>query len=111
MEMNDGEQVFYHDCAEDVAQAAKAELVPHSLKAFATKPSKIGWQEQAYDGRRAYIRCLQDKILPLELQDKYLEKSAVKWIIKAMDTSHSPFLSKPEILTRVVAEILKDFLE
>jgi hypothetical protein len=110
VEVNDGDQLFYNDCAEDVAQAAKAELVPHSLKAFATAPSKIGWRELAYDGHRAYIRCLQDRVLPLEQQDKYLTKTGVHWNIKTMNTSHSPFLSKPDDLIRVVAEILKDFL-
>lgn len=81
-------------------------LQPHSIKALNTTVDVLGWKE--YEGRRGYIRCLQDQAIPLVGQDHLLGRSG-EWNIKTMDASHSPFLSQPEQLTKNVAEIIAAF--
>lgn len=83
--------------------------MPHSELALKTGPSAIGWNDKAYDGRCAYIRCLQDKALPIGIQDHLIARSEVEWVVKSLDSSHSPFLSMPGELTRVLEEIVEEF--
>lgn len=102
-------ETFFNDCPPELAKRVTATLKPHSERAIKTAPSAIGWQDKAYDGRRAYIRCLQDKALPIEIQDSFIARSGVEWVVKTLDCSHSPFLSMPDELTAEVAEIVGEF--
>lgn len=72
-------------------------------------PSAIGWKEEDYNGRRAYIRCLEDEALPLVAQDAFIGGSGVDWIVKSMPTSHSPFLSRPDETAKVIEELVGEF--
>ncbi|CAI6088524.1 unnamed protein product [Clonostachys chloroleuca] len=102
-------ETFYSDCDPvEVAEILKT-VKPHSLKAFSEPPSALGIKEAGYNGRRAYIRCLQDKALPLPAQDAFVQNSGVEWIVKSMDTSHSPFLAVPDETVQLLAGIIKEF--
>ncbi|UKZ75426.1 hypothetical protein TrVFT333_003111 [Trichoderma virens FT-333] len=104
-------ETFYHDCPAEIASSVTATLKPHSEEALKTAPSAVGWQDKAYNGRRAYIRCLQDRALPITIQDHLIARSEVEWVVKALDSSHSPFLSMPDELARVLVEILEGFVK
>jgi pimeloyl-ACP methyl ester carboxylesterase len=52
---------------------------------------------------RAYIECLQDRTLPIELQRR-MQKSAPCDPVLTLDTDHSPFLSAPEMLVEAISE-------
>ena len=38
-----------------------------------------------------------------------MEKSGVEWKVKEVDTSHSPFASKPEELVKILVESAQQF--
>jgi hypothetical protein len=101
--------IFYNDCSDEVAEAAIKTLKPHSLGAFASPPCAMGIKEDGFNGRRAYIKCLKDNALPPSAQNTLLESSGVDWIIREMDTSHSPFLSVPDETVKVVEGLVKEF--
>ncbi|KAL7784832.1 Alpha/beta hydrolase fold-1 [Trichoderma ceciliae] len=100
---------LYNDCSTEVAERVIATLKGHSVQAVKSSPSAIGWREKAYDGRRGYIRCLQDNALPIAMQDHLLARSGVEWVVRTLDSSHSPFLSKPDELMGALAEIVGEF--
>ncbi|KAK4077100.1 uncharacterized protein Triagg1_4067 [Trichoderma aggressivum f. europaeum] len=102
-------ETFHHDCSAELASSVTKTLLPHSELALKTAPSAVGWKDEAYDGRRAYIRCLQDKALPIGIQEHLVARSEVEWVVKTLDSSHSPFLSMPGELTRVLEEIVEEF--
>ncbi|KAL7938504.1 hypothetical protein V8C35DRAFT_288281 [Trichoderma chlorosporum] len=104
-----GTDYLFNDCSNDIASSVMATLKPHSVEAMKTAPSAIGWQSKAYDGRRAYIRALKDNALPIKVQDHLIARSGVEWMMKTLDSSHSPFLSMPDELTRVLQEIVDEF--
>ncbi|UKZ73737.1 hypothetical protein TrVFT333_001387 [Trichoderma virens FT-333] len=104
-------EVFYHDVSPELAKSVIASLKPQSALSVKTKFDTVGWLDKTYDGRRAYIRCLQDHALPLMIQDGMVAGSGVEWITKSLESSHSPFLSMPDELTRVVAEIVAEFAQ
>jgi hypothetical protein len=71
-------------------------MIPHALAAFETPATAPAWAEKEFDGRRVYIRTLDDQCNPLFLQDMWLKKSEVSWEIIDLKTSHCPFISVPE---------------
>lgn len=67
------------------------------------------WKDDGYNGRRAYVRCLQDIAIPIAVQDHFVERSGVDWIVKTLDASHSPFLSMPDVVAADVGDIVGRF--
>ncbi|KAL7937858.1 hypothetical protein V8C35DRAFT_290112 [Trichoderma chlorosporum] len=104
-------ETFFHDVSPELAKSVVATLTSQSAQSFLSKPAAIGWADKAYDGRRAYVRCVQDGALPIAAQDGLVAQSGVEWIIKSLESSHSPFLSMPDELAGVVAEIVAEFAE
>ncbi|CAG9974910.1 unnamed protein product [Clonostachys byssicola] len=102
-------EAFFHDCSPKQIAVVSGALKPHSKKSLTSPITTIGWRDSAYDGCRAYIRCSQDKALLIEVQDMFVERSGVQWVVKTLDSSHSPFISMPRELTVAVQEIARDF--
>jgi pimeloyl-ACP methyl ester carboxylesterase len=88
---------FYHDCADDVATASIALLRPQSLTALAGVPRSIAWRDRP----STYVVCTDDRAVPAELQRSAAARATT---VVEMPTSHSPFLSRPEL----VADLLID---
>jgi hypothetical protein len=100
-------QILYGDADPALAPELEAGMIPHSLAAFETPASAPAWAETSFDGKRAYIRTLDDQCNPLFLQDAWLEKSGVKWDTADLKSSHCPFISCPE----EVASLTQKFIE
>lgn len=94
---------LYADADVSLAPSLEAAMTPHAMAAFETPAPAPAWAEAAFDGRRAFIRTLDDQCNPLFLQDMWLEKSVVTWDVADLKTSHCPFISSPE---EVVAKTL-----
>ena len=89
-------ELFFHDCAPDVAAAAAARLRPMSIAAMAGMARAAAWREKP----ASYIVCTDDRALPVALQ--YSAAARVGEVFE-MPTSHSPFLSQPDDLARLLA--------
>lgn len=100
---------FYNDVDPTTAAQIEESLLPHALKAFNSPAPPTAWAEPAYAGKVAFLRCLKDQALPLSLQDMFTEKSGVKWNIRDVDASHSPWASKPEETVRIFEEWAQSF--
>lgn len=109
MNVSDPVSIFYADVAEPVASEACAELLPHAWSAFTTPGPPPAWADAAYSGRRAYIRCANDRAIPVFAQDLMVEGSGVAWVVKKFDCSHSPFLCQPAELAASFIELAEDF--
>ena len=99
------EKIFYHDCLEKDIELAKENLV---AEIDLTTDFKAEWSKDGY-GRvnKLYIECVDDEILPIELQREMWGKLGLKrekYEVISMDTSHSPFLSAPLSLTAHIDE-------
>lgn len=92
-------EYFYHDCDRPTAQWAFEQLGPERFGENATKPVSVPrfW---AADLPRSFILCLQDRAQPRWLADTVAHRLGVEQL--SIDTSHSPFLSRP----RELAELL-----
>jgi pimeloyl-ACP methyl ester carboxylesterase len=90
---------FYHDCDEATAHWAFKRLDPERFGDTTVTPVSISnfW---AADLPRSFILCLQDRSMPRWLADTVARRLGVQQL--TIDTSHSPFLSRP----RELAELL-----
>jgi pimeloyl-ACP methyl ester carboxylesterase len=90
---------FYHDCDEQTARWAYERLDPERFGDTTVTPVSVPRFWEA-DLPRSYIRCLQDRSKPRWLSDVVARRLGVEQL--TIDTSHSPFLSRP----RELAELL-----
>ena len=85
----------------------ESELRDHSLKTWMEPLAAAGYMDPAYRGRVAYVKTTKDNAILPEFQDKMMEESGVEWLVREMETGHSPFIVEPKVL----AEILVEFAE
>lgn len=93
---------LYHDCDEDIVEMAKVILSHEPVESGITP---LHLTEENY-GRipRYYIECTDDRaVTPFIQQKMYTETPCEK--VYRMDTSHSPFFSRPAELVDILLEI------
>jgi len=90
---------FYHDCDEATARWAYDRLGPERFGETTVAPVSVPnfW---AADLPRSFILCQQDRSMPRWLADTVAHRLGVEPL--TIDSSHSPFLSRP----RQLAELL-----
>jgi Alpha/beta hydrolase family len=96
---NDPESIFYNTCPLDVANVAAAALRTQSISSFTQPITQCSWKEFP----STYIVCLQDQAIPLVAQEAMAERTNAR---REIDTDHSPFLSAPSTLARLISEIM-----
>jgi pimeloyl-ACP methyl ester carboxylesterase len=89
---------FFHDCADEVMRAAVARLRPQSLAALGGAVTAAAWREKP----ATYVVCTDDRAVPVPLQRSNAARigAAIDW-----PTSHSPFLSRPELVADLLVEL------
>ena len=89
---------FFHDCGPDVATDARDRLRPQSLASFAGYAEAAAW----HDKPATYVVCTDDRAVPVALQRSNAARigESVDW-----PTSHSPFLSRPELVADLLIEL------
>lgn len=103
--------ILYNDCDSSLTQELEGSMEPHAHLAFETKPTAPAWADEGFDGRRTYVRTLEDCCNPSFLQDMWLEKTKVKWDVVDFKTGHMPFVSQPTALAEQLIKSTKGFVE
>ncbi|KAL8705653.1 MAG: hypothetical protein Q9201_001251 [Fulgogasparrea decipioides] len=103
--IQDPRNVLYNDLDDTESDNLIRLLRPTSMYAFDTSAPPPAWAEPEYAGSLLFIRCTQDKAIPLPLQGTFVERSGVQWTVKDIEASHFAFASKPEELVKM----LRDF--
>ncbi len=89
---------FYHDCDDETVRWAFDRLTPAPVEFLVeTVNTPNFWRA---DLPRSYILCLQDKAKPLSMSKTVIERLGVTPL--TIDSSHSPFLSKPKELAALL---------
>jgi pimeloyl-ACP methyl ester carboxylesterase len=89
---------FFHDCSPETAQSAIERLRPMSLAALTGKVDAAAWREKP----ATYVVCTDDRVLPVALQRSNAARVAASI---DMPTSHSPFLSRPDLVADLLIEL------
>jgi len=92
-------EFFYHDCDEETVRWAFERMGPERISEMSFEPVSIPrfW---AAELPRSYIRCLRDRSLPHWLAEIVAHRLGVEEL--TIDTSHSPFLSRPAELAELL---------
>lgn len=96
---------LYHDCEEHIVQLANV-LLSHEPVESAITPLQLT-EENFGSVPRYYIECLQDRAVTPFIQKKMYTETPCKKVY-SMDTSHSPFFSRPKELVDILCEIDQD---
>lgn len=93
---------LYHDCDEDITEMAKVIL---SHEPIESGNAKLKLTEENYGSvPRFYIECTDDRAVTPFIQEKMYNETPCLKVYK-MNTSHSPFFSKPKELCDILLEI------
>jgi pimeloyl-ACP methyl ester carboxylesterase len=87
---------LYADCPPDVAAAATARLTSQSVAAIATPQTAAAWK----DVPSTYVVCTQDAAVPPAAQEAMAARAQT---VERLDSSHSPFLSRPDETAAIIA--------
>lgn len=93
---------LYHDCHEDITELAKL-LLSHESITTGITPLQLS-DENFGSIRRFYIECTEDKAVTSFIQQKMYNEIPCEKVYR-MNTSHSPFFSKPVELCDILCEI------
>lgn len=90
---------FYGDCSDHDVGIAQKNVIPiNAIAPFIWECASLdNWKSIP----RTFIRCVDDKAIPIDAQDAMLGASTgVK--SHTLNSSHSSFLSHPDDLTRIL---------
>jgi pimeloyl-ACP methyl ester carboxylesterase len=92
-------ELFYHDCDEETARWAYGQLTPEKAGDTATTPVSVPhfWRAEL---ARSFIVCEHDRAQPRWLADVTARRLGVEPL--TIETSHSPFLSRPAELAQLL---------
>jgi pimeloyl-ACP methyl ester carboxylesterase len=96
-------EVFYHDCSNEDVQLAKLCLTPQSMRAT-VDPIRVS-KEKFDTITRHYIVCSEDQAISEATQRAMIEKIGCDKVT-TMQTSHSPFFSKPAELAEALSKLI-----
>ncbi len=93
---------LYHDCEDYITQLAKV-LLSHEPVESGITPLQLS-EENYGSVRRFYIECTEDRAVTPFIQQKMYKETICEKVYQ-MQTSHSPFFSKPQELCDIFLEI------
>jgi len=78
---------------------------------FVTPSSPPAWPDNAFDGRRAYIKCHLDNAIPIVAQNAMVGMSGVAWQeLNLTNAGHSPFLTHVKEMSDFVDELAQEWM-
>jgi hypothetical protein len=98
--MNDLASGFYADVAEDQRVKALVRLVHHSHRSWGDQVTQAGWHTVP----SSYIICDKDRALSPNIQEIMAYRAGSTY---HLDSSHSPFLSIPDELSKLLIKMAK----
>jgi pimeloyl-ACP methyl ester carboxylesterase len=90
------EDVFYNDCSERDTAWAVPQLRPQSASSFADTLRGAAWRDRP----STYVVCERDQAIPLFAQEAMSQRAGE---VVRLDSGHSPFLSQPDELVKLLA--------
>lgn len=95
--------VYYGDCSETDLDWVRSRLVPEPVRPSLGKVQLSPERFQSVP--RSYIRCTLDRGLSIEMQDRLIERQPCARIA-TLETSHSPFLSRPDQFAAALLSVI-----
>lgn len=98
------EEKLYHDCPPEAVEFALAHLGPQAIR---PQEDPVHLEGRAHALPQSYIVCTEDRAIPPDFQRK-MASALPETHVHEMQASHSPFLSDPQGLARLLDEIARN---
>lgn len=94
--------IFYADCEPAAVATYVSNLVPEGAAGFSQLPRAVAWRERP----STYVVCTEDRAIAPALQRRLATRcnEVIEW-----PTSHSPFASRPELVSDLLAGLARTF--
>ena len=79
------------------------------MTSFKSPCPRATWDHEDFKGRCAYIRTVNDQAIPYEVQKMMIDGTGVEWVVKDIESGHSPQLAQPEKLRDMLVGLAKQF--
>ena len=100
---------LYQDVSVELAEPVAVSAMAQGMTSFTSPVPRASWDSEDYKGRVAFIRTVNDAAIPLAVQQMMLDGTGIKWIVKDIESGHSPQVSQPESLAKIVVDLAKSF--
>jgi hypothetical protein len=93
-----------------LAAAAAASTMAQGLTSFHSPIPRASWDSEDFKGCVAYVRTMKDVAPPSIVQQMMIDSAkGANWIVRDIESDHSPQLSQPEKLCEILLELVKGF--
>jgi hypothetical protein len=100
---------LYQDVSVELAEPVAVSTMVQGMTSFKSPVPRALWDSEDYKGRVAFIRTVNDAAVPLAVQQMMLDGTGIEWIVKDIESGHSPQVSQPENLAKIVIDLTKIF--
>jgi pimeloyl-ACP methyl ester carboxylesterase len=92
------DEILWPDAPAETAAMARAMLRPQAMQSFREAPPRVAWRQTP----STYVVGRNDRAFHRQLVDEMASRAAtvIEW-----DTSHSPLLSRPDLVADLLARI------
>ena len=109
LKWEDPKSPLFQEVSPGLADAAAASSLNQCMTSFKSPCPAATWDAEAFKGRCAYIRTLNDQAVPYEVQNMMIRGTEQEWIMKDIETGHSPQLVAPEKLSAIIPALPEHF--
>lgn len=101
---------LYPEVPSTLASAATAATLPQGLTSFYSPIPKASWNTDEFKNCVAYIRTSNDTAVPAFMQQTMIDNATgPEWVVRDIESDHSPHLSHPEKLSEMLLELAQKF--
>ncbi|KAH7379145.1 hypothetical protein DE146DRAFT_626061 [Phaeosphaeria sp. MPI-PUGE-AT-0046c] len=100
---------LYQDVSEELQQVVADAAMAQGMTSFTSPVPRASWDSEEFKGSIAFIRTIHDAAIPLVVQQMMLDGTGAEFIVRDIESGHSPQLSQPERLTEILVELAKTF--
>jgi hypothetical protein len=93
----------------ELAGVIAVSAMAQGMTSFTSPVPRASWDSDDYKGRVAFIRTIDDAAIPLAVQQMMLDGTGVKCITKDIESGHSPQISHPEQLAKILMDLTMSF--
>jgi pimeloyl-ACP methyl ester carboxylesterase len=91
-------EALYHDVPQELAEKLAADLRPQSVPVMSSPCQYTAWKHIP----TTYLLGENDKMISYERQKQLIEDAGVPIATYTCDAGHSPFVSQPEFVAKVI---------
>jgi hypothetical protein len=97
----------YQDVPAELTEVVAISALAQGMTSFTSPVPRASWDSDDYKGRVAFVRTVNDAAIPLLILQMMIDGTGVEYIIKDIESGHSPQISQLEKLASILVDLTK----